>query len=369
MDPHPFRRDDFSLSDSQLALTEAFTHFLSRTCPRERVRASEPWGFDQALWDDLQKMRPVAMGLPEEAGGDGAGLVELCLVSEVWGYHLAPVPLIDAIVAARVVARTQVSAATTDWLQRALRDGAILSLVLHPAAEGSPQLVPAASVAGAFVALIGGELVLEEPTETPAHIANHGDTPIGWWNPTLSRSRMVLATGEAARALFEEGRREWQLLMAAALIGMGTGALEIAIEHAKTRRAFGTPIGGLQAISHPLVNVSMGIDAGRRLVHKAAWYADNEPDRDRHRIPMAYLHAERTATFATTLGVHVLGGVGFTVECDEQLYFRRVKGWSAVAGGTPYESSALEHSLFGGLEHSGSSFDRYQGSHHGLLTN
>ena len=99
------------------------------------------------------------MGVPEEAGGDGAGLVGLALVTEQVGRHLAPVPLVEVVAAARLLARVG-SDASTDWLTAAMNGDRLITLALHPAEAGVRQLVPAGAVADAAVALVGDDLVV-----------------------------------------------------------------------------------------------------------------------------------------------------------------------------------------------------------------
>jgi alkylation response protein AidB-like acyl-CoA dehydrogenase len=158
---------------------------------------------------------------------------------------------------------------------------------------------------------------------------------------------VTLASGSDARDSFDTARREWQLLTSAALVGMARATLDIGVEHARSRVAFGAPIGTYQAVSHSLADVAIAIDTARRLVHKAAWYADFDPAAERRLVPMAYLYSEETAMQAATVGVHVLGGVGFTVESDQQVYFRRVKGWSLVAGDPKATLADIADATFG----------------------
>lgn len=322
------RQADYSITEEQEALSDTFSTFFERECPSSRVRAAEPHGFDADLWKRLADMRAVAMGLPESAGGDGAGLVELCLMAEEFGRRAAPVPLVEAVVAARLLARA--GAMQPDWLSDAASGVRLITLALQ--AGPGPQLVPAAAVADGIVGLAGDELVLTPVATGPDPVANQGYAPIGWWDIAAPGERLVLETGTDALVAHQRASREWKLLMAAALIGMARAALDIGVEHARSRVAFGAPIGTYQAVSHSLADVSIAAETGRRLIHKAAWYEDNEPGSSRHLVPMAYLHAEESAMKAATVGVHVLGGVGFTVESDQQLYFRRVKGWTLVAG-------------------------------------
>jgi alkylation response protein AidB-like acyl-CoA dehydrogenase len=338
------RHADYGLSEEQEALRDVFAAFFERECPSARVRAAEPSGFDPDLWRRLADMRAVAMGLPESAGGDGAGLVELSLMAEEFGLRAAPVPLIEAVVAARLLARE-----ANDELEVVAEAASGARLVTFALHRGPGlQLVPGAAVADAVVGLVHDELVLSAIGSHAAPVSNQGYAPVAWWDlGGRSADRVLICSGEDAVASFDQARREWKLLMAAALVGMARAALEIGVDHARSRVAFGVPIGTFQAVSHPLADVAMAVETARRLVHKAAWFADHEPQTNRHLVPMAYLYAEESAMQAATVGVHVLGGVGFTVESDEQLYFRRVKGWTLVAGDPKATLAEIADESFG----------------------
>ncbi len=105
MDRYELRRLDYSLSEDHQAIQEAYKQFFKTHCPIESVRAAQESGFDKSLWERLCAMGATTMALPESAGGDGATLVDLTLVAEEIGRSLAPVPWIDHVVAARLLAR------------------------------------------------------------------------------------------------------------------------------------------------------------------------------------------------------------------------------------------------------------------------
>ncbi|MGH2477779.1 MAG: acyl-CoA dehydrogenase family protein, partial [Candidatus Limnocylindrales bacterium] len=152
------RRADFSLNQEQEAVRSAFRTALERSCPIERVEAAataDPPGYDEKVWRQLLDMRIVAMGVPEAAGGDGAGLTELVLVAEQQGAFLAPVPLVEALVSARLLA-----SCGDDWLGDAVDGNRLAPVALHPHREGRAQLVPAGAIADGVVALAGDDLVL-----------------------------------------------------------------------------------------------------------------------------------------------------------------------------------------------------------------
>jgi alkylation response protein AidB-like acyl-CoA dehydrogenase len=340
------RRADFSLNEEQHAVRDAFRTALERGCPIGRVEAAataDPPGYDEKVWRQLLDMRVVAMGVPEVAAGDGAGLTELVLVAEQQGAFLAPVPLIEAMVSARLLARCG-----DDWLGNAMEGNRLATLALHPHEEGRAQLVPAGAIADGVIVLAGDELVLVARDEPPPAVANHGSTPLARWDlGDAGADRRVLASGQAAVAFFERAVAEWKLLMAAALLGLADAALRRAVDFAVNRVAFGVPIATFQAVSHPLVDVAMAVIGTRRLVWKAAWFADNEPDEARDLIPMAYLHAVETGTKGPTVGVHVQGGLGFTVESDMHLFFRRAKGWTLVTGDPAHELDTIAAVRYG----------------------
>src|SRR6202166_2127248 len=132
------RQADYELGDDLKALRDAFAAFFDKECPPERVRDAEPGGYDDRLWRQLGDLRAGPMGVPEEAGGDGAELLELVLVTEQLGRHLAPVPLVEALAAARLLARIG-SSVSADWLERAMAGDRLVTLALHRAVDSVRQ--------------------------------------------------------------------------------------------------------------------------------------------------------------------------------------------------------------------------------------
>ena len=105
MDRYELRRIDYSLTEDHQALQAAYRDFFKTHCSIETVRAAEESGFDKSLWERLCGMGATTMALPDAVGGDGATLVDLTLVAEEIGRSLAPVPWIDHVCAARLLAR------------------------------------------------------------------------------------------------------------------------------------------------------------------------------------------------------------------------------------------------------------------------
>src|SRR5689334_12177989 len=92
---------DLGLSTDQQAVADLFGAFFADKSPPDVVRAAEPLGFDPKVWEALGAMEATGMGAPAEAGGGGASLSDLVVVVEAFGRAVAPVPLVDHLVASR----------------------------------------------------------------------------------------------------------------------------------------------------------------------------------------------------------------------------------------------------------------------------
>ena len=329
MSGYELRRADTSLDESQDAVRDAFAAFFAKQCPTSAVRASEPLGFDRAMWQQLAGMGVAAMSLPPAAGGDDATVLDLVLIAEECGRRLAPVPFASHVAATRLLGRTDAPGALRD---AAMAGERVVTVAHSPARPGVAQLVPDAAVAADVIALVDGELSVFSAASPGKHVPNQGSTPLAWWEIDDSATRTTLATGTAAVEAHETALREWKLLTAAALVGLTEGALSLGVAFAKTRETMGVPIGTLQGVAFPLVDVAIDVSAARNLIYKAAWTMHNEPGRRPELALMAFDTARNTATNGTIVAAHVQGGLGFTVEADASLYFLRAKGWSALAG-------------------------------------
>jgi alkylation response protein AidB-like acyl-CoA dehydrogenase len=320
------RAMDLALSEDQELIRETFRAFFDQESSLEGVRAAEPLGFSPELWKKLGPTGAVAMGVPESDGGGGTGLLEMALVAEELGRTLAPVPFVEAAVAARALAAAGAKAA----LERVV-DGSLLpTLVLRPLERAPEQLVPAGAVADLALALEGDALVaLARPQPGPAAVRNHASAPLARW-PLAAARRETLARGPAARAVFEQALDEWKLVTAASLVGLGREALRIAAEYAKGRVQFGAPIGSYQGIAHPLADRATELDGAGLLVSEAIWAREAEPARAPALASLAFAFAAEVASRTASFALHTHGGYGFTLEYDAQLYLRRAKGWALV---------------------------------------
>jgi alkylation response protein AidB-like acyl-CoA dehydrogenase len=271
------------------------------------------------------------MAVDEAAGGWGATVLDLALVAEQHGRHLGSAPLLEAQVAARTLARLGTPEAGA-LLEEAVGGGRLVTLALHPPRNGLLPMAPGGAAADAVLFADfadfadGGRLLVVEPARGRTGVANLGSLPVA--DVPVEGSRPV-ADGPAVRAAFEAALDEWMVLMAAARVGLGGRALEIGVEYAKERHAFGVPIGSFQAVAHGLADAATALDGAQLLEREAAWSATEEPGRFRELAALAFGFCTEAARQASYRSLHYHGGYGFMLEHDIQLFWRRAKAWPA----------------------------------------
>jgi alkylation response protein AidB-like acyl-CoA dehydrogenase len=334
---------DLSLSEDQKAIKEVFSGFFTKEAPPTVARASEPLGFDRELWTRLLETGAPGMGVAEAAGGGGASLGDLLVVAEELGRAIAPVPLVEHMVAARAHPIADV-----------VSGDAIATVALHPAtADGTWKLVPAGAVADVVIGVDGDELVAVRSTPPGTAPRNHACAPLA---DRSARAGERTVLGSAAD--FERIIAEWKVVTSGALVGVAAQALDIALEYVMSRIQFGVPIGSFQAVQQGLADLPIQIDGGRLLTHKAAWSATageqviDPGDCNIGDFPtlasMAFVFVTDAAAHATDRSLHYHGGYGFAEEYDIQLYYRRARGWALVFDDPSREAQRLSHRLFPG---------------------
>jgi alkylation response protein AidB-like acyl-CoA dehydrogenase len=282
-------------------------------------------------------MGATTMALPESCGGDGATLVDLTLVAEEIGRSLAPVPWIDHVCAARLLAQLGALGAA-DYAGGIVHGDQLAALDPQVDSAKGPRLIPTGSIADHIIIRDGDEIVRLTFGTRPAKVDNIGRLPMAWVDPAIADSRTVLASGPDVVTKYQRALSEWRLLTAAALVGLVEETMTIAAEFAKTRYTLGVPISTLQAISHPLANMAITVQGGRNLARRAAWFLDNEPDERPELAPSAFVFMAEEAAKAATMAVHIQGGLGVSAEAAATAYLVRARGWP-LAGGDPGASA------------------------------
>jgi alkylation response protein AidB-like acyl-CoA dehydrogenase len=318
---------DLDLTTEQRQLVESFSALYAKHSAPEHVRAAEPLGFDKSLWGHVLEVGAVAMAVGEESGGWGASPLDLALLAEQQGRFVAPVPVVEAQVAARLLARLD-GPRSASTLASVLQGDRLVTVALHPARDGTAALVPAAATADDAIVLHGDRLLLVPLVQARTLVENLGAMPVA--DVIVADDAEVLASGPEVLVAFDAAIDDFLVLTAAALVGIGARALEIGVDYVKERIAWGVPIGSFQAVAHPLADSATALDGARLLAYEAAWAATDAPERAPELAAMAFAFAYESARDATYRSLHFHGGYGFMIEYDVQLYYRRARAWANI---------------------------------------
>lgn len=321
----------FELTSDQRMLLDTFARFLDTESSIERVRAALPQGFDRTLWKGLAELGALGIRVTEQAGGLGFGIFDAGLLMEEAGRTLASGPLAEAIVAARLLA--QLDAEDSTGLRDAVANGnTVLTIAMQDIAIQPAQLVAGGAVADVVIALDGGTVVLWHAdgvhTDAGRTLAS---TPIVRLQLNQG-NRTIIGKGSSAVAAFHAAIEEWKLLMALALSGLARESLRLASAYACERIQFDRPIGTFQAISHPIADLSVQVDAGRLLAWRAIRAIADGASFAGEAISSAAWWACMTAEKAVAQALHTFGGYGLTLEYDIHLFNLRAKAWPLVLG-------------------------------------
>ncbi len=115
-----------------------------------------------------------------------------------------------------------------------------------------------------------------------------------------------------------------RISIAAMALGLGYGALEMAVTYAKDRKQFNKPIADFQAIQWMLADSKTELDAAQLLTYRAAWLADQGRPYTKE-ASMAKLYASEAATRVCNRALQVHGGYGYTREFAVERHLRDAK--------------------------------------------
>ena len=251
---------NFDLDEEQRDLATAAADHLSHRSSPAAVRAALESGAEiRPGRADLVSSGFAAITVPEAFGGGGGSLLDLVVVAEQAGRVLAGPSLVTFARAAVLL---------DDDAERlsALAGGTAAYAVVE---EAGPVLDAAG--ADTFLALRDGDLVCGTGAVT---LGDPIDPTRGLGSVELGETTVLARDAGARWARAEQVAR---VVLAAEGLGATDRALELAVDYAKQRHAFGRAIGSYQAVKHALVDTYVELEQLRSLVWWAAWSADHQP--------------------------------------------------------------------------------------------
>jgi alkylation response protein AidB-like acyl-CoA dehydrogenase len=351
---------DLEFDQEQELLRRTVHDLLARQCSLDVVRAMEddPVGYPPALWERMGGLDLIGLLLPAEYGGSGMSLLEGVALYEELGRALAPTPhFVSAVLSAGVLAAAGNASQKERWLPRLASGEAVFTPAwLEPENGFSASGVQARAVGGgdgyrltgvkrhvAYAAAADRLVVLartgDEPEQVDLFLIDPGAPGV-----TLRQQFSLASDTQYEVTLDDAGATEddrigpvdsgwatWQevlepayVLLGAQAVGGARHALEITNQYALDRRQFDKPLGAFQALAHYLADAVTNLDGAEQLVHEAAWAGATGRSLSTL-APMAKLFACSTFRDITAMAQQIFGGIGFTLDFDIQLYFRRAK--------------------------------------------
>jgi acyl-CoA dehydrogenase len=345
------------LSEEQAMLLDVAREFCRNKSPMASVRAQleTDTGFDEALWGEMVALGWTGIALPESCGGSGLGIAAVVTVAEAMGRAMLGTPLLSTTLAAQLLLRSrpgsEADAVLADIAAGSRTTVALLenadwgdtglscTLAADGVLTGTKKFVADAEAAALFVVVVEHEgapalaIVRTEQLAEGAITANtlidqtKRSATVEFTGVTVAPADMV--TGPGVASALRDFQLLGALLTAAEATGSAASCLDTIVDYLKTRKQFGKLIGSYQALKHPAVEILTQVDASRSFIYHAATLVGEDPlDRDAEiACRMAKAQATETLRYAGDRAVQFHGGMGFTYECDAQLYIRRAQ-WS-----------------------------------------
>ena len=363
-------------SEEELMVKNAAREFLEAECPPNLARAIEQdeRGYSVELWEQMASLGWFGISLPESYGGGGLPVSYLALILEECGRAIAPVPFHSTATAALAVARYGSDEQKQAILPRVARGDLIMTWAVQ---EQDPRMRSDAvqcrgEVDGDSLVINGvkhfvdnfsaAELIVmavrtAAPTDdsagitlaiVPANSAGITETRL----TTLAKDSQSKLTLDGVRVplsnVIGEANGGWPAtsdmldtgtaLLCAQIIGAARKDAEMAIEYAKNRVAFGRPIAGFQSIQHLCADMIVWVDGAQLLTYEALWKLDaGLPYSVEVSQAKAFTNDKCQATVRSSQQIH--GGIGFMMEFDLHLWYRRVTAWTMRLG-TSFEHRA-----------------------------
>lgn len=348
---------DLDFTPEQEMLRETVAGVCARYAGLDVVRQMEndPIGYPEKFWEQLAELGLLGMMLPEEYGGSEMSVLDAVIVYTELGRALAPSPhFVSSVMSRGVIARAGTEELRREWLPALCAGELIVTPAwLEPSRGFGPDGVQLRAepdrggwrLTGTkrhvlFASAAHRLLVLARAPEGPTYflvdpradgvtltqqfsVSSDTQYRVDFADVVVDGGTLVGEPG-GAWPVWHETMLDGIILLAAQAVGGAQYAHAIATQYAKDRHQFGKPLGAFQALAHYLADAITAVDGAETLVWEAAWARTVGRPVDTL-APMAKLFACQTFRDVTATAQQIFGGVGFTLEYDIQLYFRRAK--------------------------------------------
>jgi alkylation response protein AidB-like acyl-CoA dehydrogenase len=369
----PARRIQFAFTDEQEQFRSALRRFLNDKSPTTEVRRlmATAEGYNPEVWRQLsEELALPGIHIPEQYGGAGFGMVELCIVMEELGRALLCAPYFSTTVLAANAILNAGTEAQKKSLLPDLASGARLAAlaITEPNGSWDPSSIETVArfrIDGTKSYVLDGHIadLLIVAARVPSSSGRDG---LGLFSVEAKDAGVVRhllesmdPTRKIARIDFhgahatllgelDDGAKRIQrtmdqaaIALANEMVGGAQALLDSAINYSKLRVQFGRTIGSFQAIKHKLADMLLDVELAKSAAYYAAQAATVEDPEWPALASLAKAAASETYLHTAIETIQIHGGIGFTWDNDTHLWFKRAKSSEVFLGQPSYHRELL----------------------------
>jgi alkylation response protein AidB-like acyl-CoA dehydrogenase len=375
---------DLGFSEEQEMLRKTARDFLETECPSTLVKemAEDEQGYTSGLWGKMAELGWMGLALPEEYDGMGMSFLDLAVLLEEMGRACLPGPFFSTVVLGGLtILEAGNEEQKKELLPKIAAGEAILTMALtEPSASYEPASITVKAVPDKDDYVISGTKLFVEN----AHIADYlicvtrtrdgagkdedgitlflvdGKSPgiATTLLKTIAGDKQCEVTFDNVRVpqknMLGERDKGWPVVAkilqkatvakCAEMIGGAQATLDMSVAYAKERIQFGRPIGSFQAIQHHCANMVTDVDGSRFITYQAAWMV-SEGLPAVMEVSMAKAWVSEAYRRVTQLGHQIHGGIGFCMDHDMPLYFKRAKAAEPTFGSADWHREIVAREL------------------------
>jgi alkylation response protein AidB-like acyl-CoA dehydrogenase len=356
---------NFGFNEEQELLRSTARKFFENECGSDTVRRlmETPEGISPDLWTKLAEQGWLGLVYPEAYDGMGLGLVDLVVLMEEMGRAVVPGPYFSAVLLGGLaIVEAGSEAQKKEWLPKiAAGDRRVALAWMEPSAQLGPAGVTLTAVEkGGKYTLSGTKLFVHDAHTADALVVAARTRPGAGADgvslfllpkgtkglevtllPTMDQTRKLceVALSDVTigpDALLGAAGAGWAPLarvldratvaLCAEMCGGAQKVLDMTVEYAKIRQAFGRPIGSYQGVKHRAADMLVDVENSKSITYYAAWALDEGVAEAPLAVSMAKAYVSDAYRRVAAAGIQLHGGIGFTWEHDLHLYFKRAKG-------------------------------------------
>ncbi|MDY6907661.1 MAG: acyl-CoA dehydrogenase family protein, partial [Chloroflexota bacterium] len=374
---------DLGFSEEQEMLRNSARDFFLNELPKDVVKemATDEKGYVPDLWKKMAELGWMGLVIPEEYDGMGMSYLDLVVLLEEMGRACLTGPYFSTVVLGGYTIMEAGSEEQKKELLTKIANGEIiLALALtEPSAKYEASAIAVSAKAqGDDYVIDGTKLFVEN-----AHIADYlivaartkegGNAEDGISlflvdakSPGISTTVLKTMAGDKqCEVIFDKVKvpkknllggldKGWPVMekmlekatvgLCAQMVGGAQMALEMSVTYAKERVQFGRPIGSFQAIQHYCANMVTDVDGSKFVTYEAAWKLSEGLDASME-VSMAKAWTSEAYRRVTLLGHQIHGGIGFCIDHDMPLYFKRAKAAEPTFGDPDWHREKVAQEL------------------------